>query len=253
MATSAPNVTILSPTAGSTVYVAQPVSLAGTATDVEDGMLEGASLVRESDLDGGLGEGHTLTTAELSTGEHRISLTATDSGGEQTTVALRLIVRPADVEPAAALSVAPGALSVELLTSATPVTYVVTTRNQSDTALPWAATSSSEWVRIYQAGEPPAATATGATLNDLHITIDPSFLSPGGHEATVTSRAPERGSPNNCADGDRGGAWAILADDCKITLLPRPPAMGVDAKRVRMKRLNKHLAVKIVSSASFSV
>lgn len=198
MASSAPNVTILSPTAGSTMYVAQPVTLAGSATDVEDGLLEGASLVWESDLDGGLGEGHTLTTAELSTGEHQISLTATDSDGEQTTVALRLIVRPADVEPAAALSVAPGTFSVELLTSAAPVTYVVTTRNQSDAALPWAATSSSEWVRVYQAGEPPAATATGATPNNLHITIDPSFLSPGVHEATVTV-TPQSGAAQTIA------------------------------------------------------
>src|SRR5690606_14183297 len=44
LASSAPNVTILSPTAGSTMYVAQPVTLAGSATDVEDGLLEGASL-----------------------------------------------------------------------------------------------------------------------------------------------------------------------------------------------------------------
>lgn len=123
------------------MYVAQPVSPAGTATDVEDGLLEGASLVWESDFDGDLGEGHTIITAELSTGEHQISLTATDSDGEQTTTVLRLVVRPADV--------APGTLSVELFISAAPVTYVVTTRNQSDAALPWTTISSFEWVRVH--------------------------------------------------------------------------------------------------------
>ncbi len=75
-----PEVAIVSPEDGGRVLAALQVTLEGTATDPEDGELDGASVTWSSDLDGTLGEGLRLNTT-LSEGLHTLTLTATDSEG----------------------------------------------------------------------------------------------------------------------------------------------------------------------------
>ena len=75
-----PIVNITSPADGSRFDEGAPVTLGGTALDAEDGMLEGQSVVWSSDKDGILASGTTVTVANLSVGDHTITLTGTDSG-----------------------------------------------------------------------------------------------------------------------------------------------------------------------------
>jgi hypothetical protein len=74
-----PVVNITSPIDGSRFDAGEPVTLGGTALDPEDGMLEGESVVWSSDKDGIVASGTTVTLANLSVGDHTVTLTATDS------------------------------------------------------------------------------------------------------------------------------------------------------------------------------
>lgn len=77
----APNVSINSPSDGATVLKGDTIQFQGSATDREDGRLEGEALVWRSSKDGRLAEGRSFRSPELSVGEHTIILTATDSNG----------------------------------------------------------------------------------------------------------------------------------------------------------------------------
>jgi TonB family protein len=76
-----PTAAITAPPAGASFPVGTPVTFAGTGTDPEDGSLSEGSMVWTSDLDGELGTGESLTTADLSIGVHTITLTVEDSHG----------------------------------------------------------------------------------------------------------------------------------------------------------------------------
>jgi len=75
-----PNVSIASPADGSVVVLGDPVSFAGSASDVQDGDLS-ASLAWSSDLDGPIGSGASFSTSSLSSGLHSISASALDGQG----------------------------------------------------------------------------------------------------------------------------------------------------------------------------
>ena len=79
----APNADISWPMDDSVFAGDQQVSLEGSGTDREDGVLPGTSLEWRSDIDGFLGTGRNLlrTANELSEGNHILTLSATDSGG----------------------------------------------------------------------------------------------------------------------------------------------------------------------------
>lgn len=79
----APEVQIIEPAFTSTQTVAISLQLVGYGYDVEDGLLDGNSLTWSSDRAGVLGTGRTLAIDHLSPGEHRLTLTAVDSDGNQ--------------------------------------------------------------------------------------------------------------------------------------------------------------------------
>ena len=86
-----PTAIITTPVSGTTGTTTVPVLFSGTATDPEDGVLSGTSLVWSSSLDGALGTG-TAFTKSMSAGNHIVTLTATDSGGSPNATTTTLIV-----------------------------------------------------------------------------------------------------------------------------------------------------------------
>lgn len=78
---SGPSARITAPDDSHRVREGQVVWLRAVALDLEDGALDGDSVVWESDVDGELGRGPDLAVTTLSEGEHLVTLTATDSDG----------------------------------------------------------------------------------------------------------------------------------------------------------------------------
>ena len=85
-------VTILSPLSGAIIEAGEEITFSGSATDFQDGELSDDSLVWTSDKDGEIGEGEEFTRDDLSEGEHTITLTATNSLGEKTTVSITITI-----------------------------------------------------------------------------------------------------------------------------------------------------------------
>lgn len=76
-----PDVTIDAPSPGASFEEGEAVTFEGSATDPEDGSLTGGALVWSSDVDGQLGTGTSVTVSSLATGDHAVTLEATDSDG----------------------------------------------------------------------------------------------------------------------------------------------------------------------------
>ncbi len=90
---SAPStVRILSPQPGTALLPLEPVTLEGMAYDVDDGLLDGASVVWRSDRAGLLGTGAVLRTDKLGKGTHRLTMTATDRDGQSAAALLTVKV-----------------------------------------------------------------------------------------------------------------------------------------------------------------
>lgn len=89
---SSPTAVITSPASGLAIHEGTPVSLAGTATDPQDGTLGDAALAWSSSIDGALGTGSALEVASPSVGVHTITLTATDSDGNTGNASVSLLV-----------------------------------------------------------------------------------------------------------------------------------------------------------------
>jgi len=83
---------IFSPANGSYIPPKGLVVLQGSATDMEDGSLTGASLVWGSDRQGELGTGTSLPLNSLESGTHIITLTATDSYGISAQTSVVIII-----------------------------------------------------------------------------------------------------------------------------------------------------------------
>ncbi|WOO43273.1 hypothetical protein [Rubellicoccus peritrichatus] len=85
-----PDVTITSPSANTLIVEGDSLSLQATAADKNSTAITGSDISWESDLDGFLGTGATLTAQNLSRGVHTISCSATDTsyrlGRESVTV-----------------------------------------------------------------------------------------------------------------------------------------------------------------------
>ncbi len=76
-----PTVTITLPVSGVVHSLGEEISFTANASDPEDGVLTGASLVWTSSKDGQIGIGATFTKSDLSQNVHVISVVATDSDG----------------------------------------------------------------------------------------------------------------------------------------------------------------------------
>jgi hypothetical protein len=83
---------IFHPGDGETRQVNVPIPWIGVATDTEDGDLTGMSLVWSSDLDGEFGTGEMFDAPLSTVGAHTITLTATDSDGQQGIATIQLML-----------------------------------------------------------------------------------------------------------------------------------------------------------------
>jgi chitinase len=90
---NAPVATINHPGDGETRPVNQPIPFGGTGTDVEDGTLTGASLVWTSSLEGQIGTGENFSGTLTQQGAHQITLTVTDSDGNDGTASITLNIQ----------------------------------------------------------------------------------------------------------------------------------------------------------------
>jgi len=89
---SAPTAAITSPASGLAIREGTPISLAGSATDPQDGTLGDEALAWSSSIDGALGTGSSLEVASPSVGVHTITLTATDSDGHTGAASVSVLV-----------------------------------------------------------------------------------------------------------------------------------------------------------------
>jgi TolB protein len=91
-----PVVNILSPEDGSIFEQGEMITFIGSAQDVEDGELTGNSLLWSSNINGEIGTGALMSNDSLGTGDHTITLTATNSDGEWETDEITISVKEAD-------------------------------------------------------------------------------------------------------------------------------------------------------------
>jgi hypothetical protein len=93
-----PTVKILSPAYLSELATGQPETFQGEASEPPNGVLSGASLQWTDNIDGYLGQGATITkvlsSASCGPTGHKVTLTATDSHGNQSSATVEVDVGP---------------------------------------------------------------------------------------------------------------------------------------------------------------
>lgn len=94
---------ILSPPDNAIFFAGDTLKFIGTASDFEDGVLTGASLIWRSNWDGLLGTGDSLITTALSLNTHIISLIAADTEGYPDTSQITITVADTNQFPAACI------------------------------------------------------------------------------------------------------------------------------------------------------
>ncbi|CAN5710206.1 hypothetical protein BH23GEM8_BH23GEM8_01290 [soil metagenome] len=89
-----PIVTIATPVNDAGFTSGAVVSFTGMAQDHAGSQLTGPALVWASNRDGNLGSGGTISSTVLTTGEHKITLTATDAAGSSAAAGVTITVTP---------------------------------------------------------------------------------------------------------------------------------------------------------------
>ena len=175
-----PAITITAPGAGASIAESTTVLLRSSATDPEDGTLDGSAVDWTSNLDGALGTGDSLPVPTLSAGSHSLTATATDSRGVTATATITITVvpfTPGNNPPVVAiLSPAPGGG----VASGTPVTLQGSADDPEDGTLSGGALT---W----------SSSLDGVLGTGASITVD--SLSAGTH--TITLHAEDLGGVTN--------------------------------------------------------
>lgn len=94
-----PTASIHTPSDESKHALGAMIEFDGSGDDVEDGTLDGDSLVWSSDLNNRIGTESSFSTDQLSEGTHIITLTVTDSKGATGTDSISITVASGDIEP----------------------------------------------------------------------------------------------------------------------------------------------------------
>jgi hypothetical protein len=178
----APQVTISQPVSGAVLPFGTPATLSGSATDVEDGALSGASLSWRSSVDGVLGTG-AMRTANLTQGVHVLTLTATDSMGATGTASVTVSVNQPNNQAPTATITAP--TMMQTIFEGTPVAFTGTGVDAEDGALPGTALS---WTSSRDGVLGTGSALTVSTLSAGDHTITLVARDSGGNTGTATLR-----------------------------------------------------------------
>jgi hypothetical protein len=173
----APSVQILLPDPDQVFFPTQQVVLQGTAYDLEDETLGDPAYVWSSSIDGVLGTGATLNTAELTAGTHVITLTATDSDGMAGQAQRNIVVGDENSVEVRNLEFSPNGIYVVSPFGGPTVPYTLTVRSSSETEINWTAVEDIPWLSLDQ--------GSGTTPSELTLTFDPSGLLVGVHTDVI--------------------------------------------------------------------
>ena len=174
----APTVEIVSPNPNQVFYPTQQVALQGTAYDLEDGTPGDAAFQWSSSIDGVLGTGASLNTAELTTGNHVITLQVTDSNGMSTQVQRSITITDESTPEANNLDVAPVGAGAVVAVGSVPVTQTLSVRSSGEAVLDWTAGENLPWLTLN--------TGAGQTPTDPVLTINPGGMPVGIFTGTIT-------------------------------------------------------------------
>ena len=169
---------------GQVFFPTQQVVLQGSAYDLEDGTLGDAAFMWSSSIDGDLGTGASLGTSELTTGQHIITLTVTDSDGMTSQAQRTITITPEDTLEAVNLEASPFMVNLVVGIGEPVEPYSVTLRSSGDTEIDWTASEDIPWLSV--------SVITGTTPSDLILTIDPGLLQVGNNtgKITITTNMP---------------------------------------------------------------
>ena len=165
-----PTATIAAPANGALLLLGTAAMLRGSATDVEDVALSGASLVWTSSRDGALGMGVMLAPM-LTQGVHTLTLTATDSMGATGTASVTVSVNQPNNQPPTATITQPA--SMQTVFQGAMITFSGTGTDPEDGALTGMSLS---WTSSRD-----GALGTGSPLTSSTLTV-------GDHTITLVAR-----------------------------------------------------------------
>jgi hypothetical protein len=175
-----PSVQILSPTGGDIFIVSQTVGLRAQVFDVEEGSMDSGRLRWSSSLDGILGNGHELSLANLTPGEHTISLVARDAEGATNGDAVQITIYagPEELPPIPdKLWAEPSNEVLDPLRGGSSRPLLVYNYNKPD-EISWTATTSEPWVYL--------SDYSGTTAGVVTVWASTFDLPEGPYTATVT-------------------------------------------------------------------
>jgi hypothetical protein len=181
----APIAQITLPAANQIFFPTQQVVFEANGYDTEDGTLGDGAFTWSSSIDGALGSGATLSTSELSTGTHTITLTATDRDGQSTQVTRTISVANESAAEPSTLAVAPFALSTTVAIGGAAVQQTLSIHSAGESEFAWTASKNSPWLSL--------ATSSGQTPGELVVTIDASQLPAGTHSSQVVITSTQAG------------------------------------------------------------
>lgn len=181
----APTAEITAPDDGVTVVVSQTVGLVAYAYDSDTGAMDDGQLQWTSSIDGLLGSGDRLSTANLSEGAHTITLLADDGAGGVVSDTVEVTVVGEVIEvprPPDGLLVGPTQITFA------PATGVISAHVSIDNhnfcqAIAWGAVASEAWVQL--------SARAGTTPDGITATFDDTGLPVGTHTATIILTSPD--------------------------------------------------------------
>ncbi len=187
VANKPPRVTILNPVTGLHIRYGQLVNFSGEAFDLQDGWLDGASLVWRNQRGQVLGTGPLLSVTDLLVGTNTITLTATNGRGMTASASVVVVVDDDLQLPVPYLSVGPDQVNWHLAPGTTALqSAVVSVINAGSGSLTWTASSDRSWLSL--------SAGSGTTPVTLTLTANPTTFSEGNvYTATVTITADPGG------------------------------------------------------------
>ncbi|RMG17467.1 MAG: hypothetical protein D6729_08850 [Deltaproteobacteria bacterium] len=209
----APEVAITEPEDGATLVAGAPVRFVGTATDPEDGALDGDSVTWTSDVEGDLGTGLSIEVALATEGAHTITLTATDSQGKSASASITVTV-VANTPPVVTIESPSDGSAVKL---GDPVVFTGSATDAEDgpltgTALTW----SSDVDGDLGSGESvtTALATAGAHTITLTATDSAGATASASIQIQVMSDLPPEVSIVSPADGAQYSRGETIAFEC---------------------------------------